>query len=90
MKHTMIVMMGGQGAGKGSLATIMKSEHEYKHIESGALFRTLPADSEIAKMFNTTSTHIYSLRTGKVHTDITKDYDMTIVKNPNLHRSKLK
>ena len=47
-------------------------------------------DSEIAKMFNTTSTHIYSLRTGKVHTDITKDYDMTIVKNPNLHRSKLK
>lgn len=47
-------------------------------------------DSEIAKMFNTTSTHIYSLRTGKVHTDITKDYDMTIVKNPNLHKSKFK
>ncbi|MBO7066475.1 MAG: nucleoside monophosphate kinase [Alphaproteobacteria bacterium] len=50
MKHTMIVMMGGQGAGKGSLATIMKSEHTYKHIESGALFRALPADSEIAKI----------------------------------------
>lgn len=47
-------------------------------------------DSEIAKMFNTTSSHIYSLRTGKIHTDITKDYDMSIVKNPNLHRSKLK
>ena len=46
----MIVMMGGQGAGKGSLATIMKSEHTYKHIESGALFRALPADSEIAKI----------------------------------------
>ncbi|MBO4625865.1 MAG: nucleoside monophosphate kinase, partial [Alphaproteobacteria bacterium] len=50
MKHTMIVMMGGQGAGKGSIANIMKTEHEYKHIESGALFRTLPADSEIAKI----------------------------------------
>jgi len=50
MKHTMIVMMGGQGAGKGSVANIMKTEHEYKHIESGALFRALPADSEIAKI----------------------------------------
>ena len=50
MKHTMIVLMGGQGAGKGSIANIMKTEHEYKHIESGALFRTLPADSEIAKI----------------------------------------
>ena len=50
MKHTMIVMMGGQGAGKGSLATIMKSEPEYTHIESGALFRALPTDSEIAKI----------------------------------------
>ncbi len=50
MKHTMIVMMGGQGAGKGSLAAIMKSEHTYKQIESGALFRALPADSEIAKI----------------------------------------
>ena len=42
--------MGGQGAGKGSMATIMKTEHTYKHIESGALFRALPADSEIAKI----------------------------------------
>ena len=50
MKHTMIVLMGGQGAGKGSIANIMKTEHEYKHIESGALFRSLPADSEIAKI----------------------------------------
>jgi len=50
MKHTMIVMMGGQGAGKGSVANIMKTEHEYKHIESGALFRALPVDSEIAKI----------------------------------------
>ncbi|MBR4475732.1 MAG: nucleoside monophosphate kinase [Alphaproteobacteria bacterium] len=50
MKHTMIVMMGGQGAGKGSVANIMKTEHEYKHIESGALFRALPADSEIAQI----------------------------------------
>ena len=49
MKHTMIVMMGGQGAGKGSLSAIMKKEHEYKHIESGALFRALPSDSEIEK-----------------------------------------
>ena len=50
MKHTMIILMGGQGAGKGSIANIMKTEHEYKHIESGALFRSLPADSEIAKI----------------------------------------
>ena len=50
MKHTMIVLMGGQGAGKGSIANIMKTENEYKHIESGALFRSLPSDSEIAKI----------------------------------------
>lgn len=34
-------------------------------------------DKEIAEMFGTTSYFIYSLRNGKIHTDVTKDYDMT-------------
>ena len=38
-------------------------------------------DSEIARMFNTSTAQIGSLRKGKIHTDITKDYDMTIRKS---------
>lgn len=38
-------------------------------------------DADIARMYNTSTYFIYSLRNGIVHKDITKDYDMTIRKS---------
>jgi adenylate kinase len=45
-----IVLMGGQGSGKGTIAALMREKHNYDYIETGALFRDLPADSEIGQM----------------------------------------
>lgn len=46
-----------------------------KVLESGKYY-----DTEIAKMYNTTPTFLYSLRNNLIHTDITKDFDMTVRK----------
>ena len=50
MKKDIIVLMGGQGVGKGTCANEMRTWREFNTIETGALFRALPADSEIAKI----------------------------------------
>lgn len=50
MKPVMIVLMGGQGVGKGTFSTMLKELHEYNHIEMGAILRTLPKESEIAQI----------------------------------------
>lgn len=47
--HTMIVMMGGQGVGKGTFSNMLMSIGDYTHIETGAILRAAPADSDIAK-----------------------------------------
>ena len=44
-------------------------------IQSGKYY-----DTEIAKMYNTNPTFLRSLRVGQIHTDVTKDYDMTVRK----------
>lgn len=46
----MIVLMGGQGVGKGTFSKMLRAMHDYNYIETGAMFRSLPADSEIAKI----------------------------------------
>lgn len=46
----MIVLMGGQGVGKGTFSKMLRERHDYNYIETGAMFRSLPADSEIAKI----------------------------------------
>lgn len=46
----MIVLMGGQGVGKGTFSKMLRDRHNYNYIEAGALLRNLPADSEIAKL----------------------------------------
>jgi adenylate kinase len=43
-----IIIMGGQGAGKGTFSAMLRGAKEYDYIETGAMFRSLPADSEIA------------------------------------------
>ena len=50
MKNKMIVLMGGQGVGKGTCAAELRAAHEYNYVETGAMLRELPADSEIAKI----------------------------------------
>ena len=42
--------MGGQGVGKGTFSKMLRAGHDYKYIETGAMFRALPADSAIAKL----------------------------------------
>lgn len=46
----MIVLMGGQGVGKGTFSKMLRDRHDYNYIETGAMFRSLPADSAIAKL----------------------------------------
>lgn len=50
MKKEIIILMGGQGVGKGTFARVLRAAREFNHIETGALFRALPADSDIAKL----------------------------------------
>lgn len=50
MKHKMVVMMGGQGAGKGTFSKMLMARGDYTYIETGAILRTAPADSDIGRM----------------------------------------
>lgn len=50
MKKDIIVLMGGQGVGKGTFAKLLMQGHDFNHIETGALFRAMPADSEIGRL----------------------------------------
>lgn len=52
-KKQMILMMGGQGVGKGTFSRMLMSQHPYKYIETGAILRSMPADSDIAKIIST-------------------------------------
>ena len=45
----LIVMMGGQGVGKGTFSNMLATQYGYRHVETGAMLRSAPADSEIAK-----------------------------------------
>lgn len=50
MKKDIIVLMGGQGVGKGTFAKLLMQGHNFNHIETGALFRAMPADSAIGRL----------------------------------------
>ncbi len=50
MKKDMIILMGGQGVGKGTFSKMLRERSDYNYIETGAMFRSLPSDSEIAKI----------------------------------------
>ena len=50
MKPEMIVMMGGQGVGKGTFSRMLCARDKYKYVETGAILRALPPDSEIGKI----------------------------------------
>lgn len=48
-KPEIIVMMGGQGVGKGTFSKMLMARHDFDHIEVGAILRTAPADSDIGR-----------------------------------------
>lgn len=49
MKPKMILMMGGQGVGKGTLARCLMANGGYEYIETGAILRALPPESKLAQ-----------------------------------------
>lgn len=49
-KKHLILMMGGQGVGKGSLSKMLMDVHPFKYIETGAILRSMPPDSEIGRI----------------------------------------
>ncbi|MDW2958821.1 MAG: nucleoside monophosphate kinase [Alphaproteobacteria bacterium] len=49
MKKKIIVMMGGQGVGKGTFAKMLCNRSGFNHIDVGGILRTAPADSEVGK-----------------------------------------
>ena len=50
MTYKMIVLMGGQGVGKGTHARRLIDENGYKYIEAGAILRELPPESPVAQI----------------------------------------
>ena len=50
MKPKMILMMGGQGTGKGTHAARLVARDGYGYIEAGAILRALPAESPVAQL----------------------------------------
>lgn len=46
----MFVFMGGPASGKGTLARHLMGTGDYQYIEVGAILRSMPADSPIAKL----------------------------------------
>ena len=52
-KKKIIVLIGGPGVGKGSIAKMMLDLQPYNYIGVGALLRALPPKSEIHKIIET-------------------------------------
>ncbi len=48
-KKRMILMMGGQGVGKGACSRALMATGNYKYIETGAILRSMPPESAVAK-----------------------------------------
>ncbi len=50
MKNEMIVLMGGPGVGKGTFAHLLQEHCKFNYVETGAILRAMPADSEIGRL----------------------------------------
>ncbi len=50
MKKDMIILMGGQGVGKGTFSKMLRERRDLDYIETGAMLRELPSDSVIAQI----------------------------------------
>ena len=50
MNTKMIVLMGGQGVGKGTQARRLIDQYGFKYVEAGAILRSLPKESPVAQI----------------------------------------
>ncbi len=50
MKPKMILLMGGQGVGKGTHARALVERDGYGYVETGAMLRALPPESHLAQI----------------------------------------
>lgn len=48
--QNIVIIIGGPGSGKGTVAELLMRNHQFNYIETGAMFRGLNADSDIAKI----------------------------------------
>ena len=56
MRHNLVILLGVQGSGKGTVAAELMHSHDYDYIETGALFRgfdrTSPLGAEIGAVLD--------------------------------------
>ena len=48
--QNIVIIMGGPGSGKGTIAELLLNSHDFNYIETGALFRSLVNNPEIAQI----------------------------------------
>jgi adenylate kinase len=72
-KKRMILMMGGQGVGKGACSRALMANGKYKHVETGAILRSMPPDSDIAKTISAgnlvTDDMLFDIMKSEIDTD---------------------
>ena len=71
-------MMGGQGVGKGTFSRMLCERHNFKYIETGALLRAAPADSDIAKTISAGNLVPDEITFALIHEQITGDHDIIL------------
>ena len=49
--QNIVIIIGGPGSGKGTIAELLMDGRRFNYIETGALFRSLGPDSDIAKNY---------------------------------------
>ena len=72
-KKQMILMMGGQGVGKGACSRALMANGKYKHVETGAILRSMPPDSDVAKTISVgnlvTDDMLFDIMKSEIDTD---------------------
>jgi adenylate kinase len=72
-KKRMILMMGGQGVGKGACSRALMANGKYKHVETGAILRSMPPDSDVAKTISAgnlvTDDMLFDIMKSEIDTD---------------------
>ena len=77
-KKQIIVMMGGQGVGKGTFSRMLCEHHNFKYIETGALLRAAPSDSEIAQTISAGNLVPDEITFNLMREQITGDHDIIL------------
>ena len=71
-------MMGGQGVGKGACSRALMANGKYKHVETGAILRSMPPDSDIAKTISAGNLVTDDMLFGIMKSEIDTDSDVLL------------